>query len=58
MNNFLKLRPNFLFTNLKSTQRKKGSNARSEKRMETLHNEIIKNLGATKKASEENQRLL
>ncbi len=39
-------------------KRKKGSKAMSEKRIESLHNDIVKNLGASKKANDENQRLL
>tara|TARA_E500000081_G_C6095748_1_gene334997 strand:+ start:1100 stop:1294 length:195 start_codon:yes stop_codon:yes gene_type:complete len=57
-NNFLGLRPYFLFTIRKSNHIKKGSKAIKEKRKENLHIENVKNLGASENAKDENQRLL
>ena len=58
INNFLGLRPYFLFIILRTAHIKKGSNAIKEKRNENLHKVNVKNLGAREKAKDENQRLL
>ena len=58
INNFLGLRPYFLFIILRIAHKKKGSNAIKEKRNENLHKEKVKNLGASENAKDENQRLL